>query len=149
MPRLVLFAACEKAFVDQQTNVLSLMSLLQDINVQIPPGTIVASNAAIPMHWAVVSMFQPTPEDKGKTYEHRTTLIDNAGAMKLETPISPFELKTDPHRIIGQINGMPIGSEGAHEVNCLIREKGASDWKEIASYPIAVKWVAVVNPTIH
>ncbi len=149
MPRLVLFAACEEAFVDQQTNVLSLMSCLQDINVQIPPGTVVASNAAVPMQWAIVSLFHPTPEDKGKVYEQRSALIDNLGATKLETPVLPFELKAAPHRIIGQINGMPIGSAGPHEIKCLIREKGTTEWNEVGSYPIAVKWVAVVNPTVH
>ncbi len=149
MPRLVLFAACEKALIDQQTNVISLMSLLQVINVQIPPGTVVPSNAAIPMQWATVSIFQPTPDDKDKTYEHRTTLVNNTGVTQLESPISPFELKSEFHRVIGQINGMPIGSAGPHQLKCLIREKGAADWTEVGNYPIAMKWVSVVSPTIH
>jgi len=149
MPKLVLFAACEKALIDQQTNVVSLMSLLENINVQIPVGADVASNATIPMSWAAATILQPLPEDVGKTFEQRTVFVNNIGVTRLESPIAPFTFKSDLHRIVSNIMGMPIGSAGSHLVKCLLREKGANDWTEMGTYPIQVKWVSVVPPTIH
>ena len=45
MPKLLLFAACEKTIIDQQTGVVSLLSLLQNINVPMIPGAPVPANA--------------------------------------------------------------------------------------------------------
>jgi hypothetical protein len=146
MPKLVLFAACEKAIVDQQTNVFSLLSLLENVNVQLIPGAVLPPNAIVPMSWAAVSIFERTPNDDGKTFEQRTAVFDSAGALVIQTPISPFEFKRDSdfHRIINNINGMPVGNAGRVSVKCYLRAKGG-EWEEIATYPIYIKWQSTVN----
>jgi hypothetical protein len=149
MPKLVLFAACEKAIVDQTTNVVSLMGLLQDVNLQLPPETVVPSNLMIPMQWTVVSIWQRVLEDKGKTFEQRSQFIDNSGQLKLETPIAAFELKEEFHRVFSQVGAMSVGTAGAHQVKCMLRERGAPDWKETAAYPINIKWLSTPSPTVH
>lgn len=150
MPRLVLFAVCEKAVIDQQTNVVSLLSLLENINVQIPAGSIVPANAAIPITWATATILQLLPEDTGKTFEQRTAFVNNVGMTQIETPIAPFQFKPAAifHRIVSTIVGMPIGSAGLQSVKCLLREKGTTNWTEIGSYPIQINWTSVVPPTI-
>jgi hypothetical protein len=149
MPRLVLFAACEKAIVDQTTNVISLMSLLQDINVQIPPGVTPPSNAAIPMPWTIVSVWHQTPDDQNKTFEQRSTLVTHSGVTQMETPIAVFEMKTDSHRIFNQVLGLQIGLAGSRLVKCFLREKGAPNWTEVGTYPFSVKWVSTVRPVVQ
>jgi hypothetical protein len=148
MPRLVLFAACEKAIVDQTTNVISLMSLLQDINVQLPPGVVPPSNAAIPMNWMIVSVWQQLPEDKGKLFEQRSTLVNHSGVTQMETPVAAFEIKTEFHRVFNQVMGLQIGEAGSRLVKCFLREKG-KDWTEMGTYPISVKWVSTAPRIIQ
>jgi hypothetical protein len=150
MPRLLLFAACEKVIIDQQTNVLSLMSLLQDINVQIPPGApLPPSNAIIPMQWTTVSIFLPESEDSGKQFEQRVTLVSSSNVQLLQSPAAPFAL-TGPHRIISQVNGMPIGNAGLLTLKCHLREQGANVWQEIGDgYPINVKWLSSPSTIVH
>ncbi len=149
MPRLVLFAACEKAIIEQNTQVLSLMSLLQDINVQIRPDTVVDPKAAIPIQWVVVSIWQIVQQDQGKAFEQRTQLVTSAEVLKLETPIAPLKLQDKFHRIMNQINGLPIATAGAHRLRCLLREQGATEWTEVGSYPININWQTETNPIIH
>jgi hypothetical protein len=148
MPKLVLYAACEKIIIDQN-NLISLMSLLQDINVQVRPGIIVPVAASAPMQWTIVSIWQQQTEDQGKTFEQRSGFVSNSGQTLLETPIAVFELKTPIHRIVSQIVGMPVGIEGKHSIMGWLREKGATEWTEVGSYPIEIKWVSSLTPPIH
>jgi hypothetical protein len=149
MPRLVLFAACEKAIIDQNTNVLSLMSLLQDINVQLPPGITPPPNTAIPMSWTIVSVWQQAPADQGKTFEQRCTLVTQSGATLMETPVAGFETKTEFHRVINQVMGLHINPVGSRLVKCFMREKSSAHWAETGTYPISIKWVTTGQPVIH
>ena len=141
MPRLLLFAGCEKAIVDQRTNVVSLMSLVHEINVQIPPGAPPPpSSAIIPMQWTIVSIFLAEPGDGGKQFESRATLTKLDGTELFTTPVSLFTIQ-DQHRIFSQVNGMPIGNAGPLLVKCYLRESGVNEWREIAKgYPIVIKW---------
>jgi hypothetical protein len=140
MPRLVIFAACEKAIIDQSTNVASLMSLLQEINVEVPPGESVPSDAKIPMTWSIAAILKALPEDRNKRFEQRSVMTNDNGQTLLETPIVAFDMAADFHRILSQIHGMYIGSAGTYEIKCLLRETGTSEWNEVARYPIVIKW---------
>ena len=144
MPRLLLFAACEKVIVDQQTNVISLMSLLQDVNVQIPPGAPPPPlNAIIPINWTIVSIFLPESTDGGKQFEQRAALVNAANVPLLQTPVAPFTFAGGPHRVLNQVNGMPIGYAGSLKVVCYLREKGNNVWQQIGEgYPIDIKWLS-------
>lgn len=66
----------------------------------------------------------------------------------METPIAEFQMTGDFHRIISQVAGFPVDTNGIHLVKCLFRERGAADWIEVASYPINLKWVTG-NPVVH
>jgi hypothetical protein len=147
MPKLLLLAACEKAIVEQQTNAVSMISLLQDVYVQLTPGATPPREAIIPMAWAVVSIFQRQPDDGGKSFEHQTIVANSAGRALLQTAISLFDLRAEFHRIVNHINGMPIGFAGPLAIKCCLREKGAPDWREIAAYPININWQPLVSPT--
>src|ERR1700728_1663886 len=127
MPNLLLFAACEKVVIDQLRSVISLLSLLQNINVEMPAGSGPPSKV-IAMQWNTVSIFEMAPEDAGKTFEQHVALINDAGASVLQTPVALFEHKDGQHRIINQINGMPIGIAGSLTLKCYFREKDAAKW---------------------
>jgi hypothetical protein len=140
MPKLLLFAACEQVITDV-TNTLSLMKLLQEITVNLPAGVpSPPGNAGSPMQWSVVSIFAQQPGDSTKRFEHYVTLTTSGGQILVQTPISLFELKTDQHRIIGQVMGFPIGYADTLQLKCFLREKGNTNWNECGSYPIKVIW---------
>jgi hypothetical protein len=148
MPKLLVFAACENVVVDQN-NIVSLHSLLENINVQVPPGFIAPPNAGTPIRWFIFSLWQRESSDQGKTFEQRSALVTADGIVVLETPIAVFEIKAPQHRIISQVMGMPISKVGGHLVKTFIREKGDGAWTEAGSYPITINWVDTLTPVVH
>ncbi len=146
MPKLLLFAPCEKVIVDQN-NVLSIVSVLQEVTVTLPTSASPPSDANAPMQWAILAFFQKEPGDDGKTFEQRSALVAHNGSVLLETPVAAFEFKLPHHRVVHQIAGMPIGNAGKHAVKTWLREKGAAQWKEIGEFPLEIKWAQ--PPTLH
>jgi len=142
MPRLLFFVACEKVIVDQRTNVISLMSLLDDVNVQIPPNAPPPpSGAVIPMQWTIVSTFLAEPGDTGKQFEQRSALVNSNETPLVQTPVALFSMTGAQHRIISQINGMPVGTAARLTLRCYFREKGTNVWQTKGEgYPINIKW---------
>lgn len=149
MPKLLLFAACQKAIVEQQTNVLSLLSLIQHINVQVPVGATVPENAAIPMDWVAVSIWEQEHQDRGKTFEQRCLLVTGDNRVRLETLPAVFEFKDQQHRVLNQIAGLPIGTAGRHSLKCQIREQGQADWIDSGTYPITIHWQTQNTSLVH
>src|SRR6266536_5914459 len=79
MPKLLVFAACEKVLIDQQNNV-SLISVLQEAKVGMPdsakekltPGAKVMAA----MKWDALTLWVKTDD---KPYEQRVALFDPSG----------------------------------------------------------------------
>ncbi len=139
MPRLLFLAACEQAIVDLN-NTISLMKLIDEITVQVPADITPSPNAGSPMQWTIVALFEREPGDQNKRFEQYSAFISSSGDILFQSPITVIELKTPKHRIITQVNGMPVGRVGTHRVRCFIREKGSTVWAECGSYPITVQW---------
>lgn len=146
MAKLLLLAACEQAIVDLN-NTVSLMKLIGELDVQVPAGVTLPRNAGSPMQWAIVAIFEQESSDQSKKFEQYFALISSSGDILFQSPIAPFELKTEQHRIAVQVNGIPVGHVGKHYVKCYIREKGNTVWSECGSYPIRVKWVSSLIAT--
>ena len=76
MPRLLMFAPCQKAIIDQQDQSISMISILTGIKAQPLPddqnrATPVPPNAAAPFKWAAVSVWLRQPDDGDRTFEQR------------------------------------------------------------------------------
>ena len=146
MPRLLLFAACEQVITDLN-NTVSLMKLLQDITAHVPAGMTPPPNAGSPMQWAILSVFEREPADRGKAFEQYAAFVSSSNDILFQTPITLFEMKTDQYRITNNVSGMPIGRVGKHYVRCYVREKGATVWQELGRYPVAIQWATSLVAT--
>lgn len=142
MPKVLLFAACEKVIIDQETNVISLLSLVQDINVQTPPGvTSPPPNAIVPMQWSIVTIFLAEATDGGKKFEQRAVLFSPADAPVMQSAVALFEMTKQQHRIVSQVVGMPVGSSGTLFLRCFLREQGTNNWDHVGvDYPINIMY---------
>jgi hypothetical protein len=142
LPRLLLFAACEKVIIDQDNNV-SLMTLVQDLRVEIPEPVEVKSGEGLPvaaMRWAAFSMWLRTEEDD-REYEQRVALIDPTGKPTGIEAKSSFKFgdKTTM-RNISVVLGFPVHESGRYVLKLWMREKGQTEAAEpTAEYPINLK----------
>ena len=142
MPKLMMFAACEKVLIDQDGSV-SLVCLLAELKAEMPePATKAIPKPAAAMRWAAFSMWLKTEtEDDEKEYEQRIALIDPSGEATGIQATTPFKFgdKTIMRNIV-TILGFPIHASGRYVLRLWMQEKGhAESVDPIAEYPIGVR----------
>lgn len=135
MPKLLLFAPCDRIIVDEATKTLSLISILEQVEAPPIPG---AENVAAALTWYAVAVWQKVPEDGGKTFEQRTYLVQPDGKRILEG-LSPFRMTERTHRVFARTHGFPISQTGDYLLTLTVREKDSGEeWITVAEYPIKV-----------
>jgi hypothetical protein len=131
LPRLLLFAACEKVLIDQDNNA-SLISLIQDLKVEIPETVDLPTSSAgglpvVAMRWTALAMWLRTETDTDKEYEQRIDLIDPTGrttGRASRTTFSFPEGKTTA-RNISVVLGFPVHASGRFLLRLWMRERDA------------------------
>jgi hypothetical protein len=136
MPKLLLFAPCEKVLVDEASKAISLIVILQEVHYKLPPGTTLPPNAAIPMNWSVISLWQQEqPADFGVEFEQRLVVENSAGATVMANE-SKWTFAADRnHRIVANVPVIPLGSRKL-TLKLLYRVAGSRDWLPAAEFPI-------------
>src|SRR5437868_6596097 len=115
MPKLLLFLPCEKAIVNEQDNNLSVIEILDTVTVTVPGDFEVPQEAVAPLQWAIVTVWQITPEVSEKQYEQRTCVIHPDGQEILEA-IGPIAVLQGKQRTIVRLTNYPVGQEGEYAV---------------------------------
>jgi hypothetical protein len=134
MPKLLIFAPCEKVIVAQD-NTLSMVTILEELKVQVPKDKPVPPNASFPMKWAVLTMWQRQEGEEDKEFEEKCDLLSEEG-KNLITATSNFKFAKRFHRVLIQMIGFPL-QPGQCKIKIYLRETVAtSEWKEIAEYPL-------------
>lgn len=147
MPRLILFAPCERVIIEQGANTLSMISILQDLSASIKAGTPPDPKAVAPQRWYALAMWRKEPSDDGKRFEQRTALIAPGGEPKIEA-FSEFEMQKRTHRVIVQIDGFPVFPPGDYTLTAELREVGRKQWVPAGSFPVTVIHTQVVDPQL-
>jgi hypothetical protein len=131
MPNLILFAACENLIISRE-NKVSLISLLENINIGLPPNQVIPPNASLPFNWFALTVWEKIPSDANKEFETQV----EAGPLK--SNIARFRIPTPLHRVAAQIVGFPI-QLGQMRLKAYLREVGSSDWAVVGQYPLNVQ----------
>lgn len=135
MPKLLMFAPCEKVLIDQQNNI-SLIALLQEVSVEVPEpplGTMAA------LKWDAFSLWLKTPDDAGRSYEQRVALFDPSGhptGIEGSAPLNFGDKLT--LRNIATVFGFPISATGRYLLKLWLYEKGQPPKEHISEFPILV-----------
>jgi hypothetical protein len=140
LPKLLLFAPCERVIVDKQDNSTSLISLIEGLSVVMPNTEKIPPDAGSPMQWHIVTLWLREPGDETKRYEQTCELVMPDGKISVPARTS-FRLERRAHRITVRIRGFPISrTPGDCVLRLSLREDvEGSEWREIATYPINVK----------
>lgn len=133
MPKLLLFAPCERVLVDQQSNGVTLIALLQEVHYKVPPGAPLPPNFGLPLSWSVLSLWQEETVDSGIQFEQKLVLENAAGITSIEN-VTQWQFTASSHRIISNIMGLPVSRR--LNLHLFYRIAGALDWVEVATYPI-------------
>jgi hypothetical protein len=139
MPKLLLFVPCEKVIIAQDSNTLSLITILQELTINVPPDVQIPENAQVPMNWCALSLWHQQSGDEEKSYEQRVELCGPEGKV-LTSATSQMKISSASHRVIAFFTGFPVGQFGQHTLKLYLREdKEGEERKEVASFPLTVK----------
>ena len=142
MPKLLIFAPCEKVIIDQN-NVISIITVLQELRIELPapPPEVDGKTPVVPIKWDVVTLWTKTDADAPETvYQTRFALIDPMGAALEGLDGSAefsFADKTY-YRVVTTVLGFPIRHDGRYVVRLWIHKKGEAEGDPVAEFPIAL-----------
>ncbi len=137
MPRLLLFAPCQLGIIDSATSVLSIINLIEAVNLGQLPG-------ALP-EISIVSIWRRYDEELDASMVQKVVLLDSDRQVLISIE-TPFLFERMGHRIINRIGSLPITRAGAHEFQLFVKRQG-SDYPSApsASYPLLVQQVPQVR----
>ena len=139
MPRLLLFAPCQQALIDQNSNV-SLVGILSSLQATIDESQ-VPEGAALPLRWDFFVLWAQTADDEGKEYEQLCELV--GPDKKFPLPSTTFPMDKRFRRVVTTVIGFPLLGNGEYVLRLLLREKAEGvEPREVATFPIVVKIAA-------
>jgi hypothetical protein len=89
MPTLLLFAPCEKVILDAD-GLVSLITIIEKLQVVIPTGIQLAHNTAIPMRWQLIAMWIVDNDEMG-LYEQMADVAIEDGSIAMHTEPKTLE----------------------------------------------------------
>jgi len=137
MPQLLIFAPCEKVLIDQATNSVSLVGVLQEVHYKVQQGQPTPpQNASLPINWTVLSLWQEELSDAGIDYEQKILLEDDAGTRLFENIASWRFTTGSSHRILANVTGLPISRRLS--LHLFYRVAITGNWTRVTSFPIVM-----------
>lgn len=125
MPKLYVFAVCDKVILDAR-GTASLISLFNEVHAILQPGTDIPPNAVAPKEWAVYVSWEQEPADAGKEYEQILQIISPDGSVFQQLKFK-FTFASDKthQQNTGNVLGFPIGREGTYTVKMWLEHNNA------------------------
>lgn len=148
MPRLLLFAPCERVILGQGDNSASLIVVIQEMQFHgvLKKGEELPKDAAAVARFVIFSQWHKSVEDEGKTFEQRIVLSIQNEEPILES-VAEFRMTDRLHRMMANVPMLPFIKQGEYSLKLFVREKGERDWgKALADYPITVSHVLQFQP---
>jgi hypothetical protein len=137
LPRLLLFAPCQKGIIDKNESTVSMISLINGVTVA-RLGEEIDENAVLPYSWCAVSAWFKEAEDEGANFEDLVELVSPDGNVLVRSMI-PFTLPARIHQNLHNSFGFPAGRAGIYTLRLSIRRvPNENGWSVVSEYPIEV-----------
>lgn len=142
MPKLLVFAACEKVIISQDENNPTLIALLTELRGEYEvndPTTELPANAMYPRQWAFFALWRTEASDEGRTFEQRVRLTSPSNKTLVDSHVV-LRFSGTTHRVVGNLSGIPIGEPGEWVLQLFLSESGqaAPPSEPLAVYPITI-----------
>jgi hypothetical protein len=152
--KFLVLCACEKVIIDKN-GAHSLINIMQNAELQNVPqsganasammqASELPSNAVLPQLWFVFSIWQPSSDEVGKTFQQMHQIFWPDGTKFMD---GPLEFKPDEsyqQNSFGVL-GFPVGQPGPVRIVTWVEDRGRPI-TETHEYFIRVKHAAPVSP---
>jgi hypothetical protein len=142
LPRLLLFAPCERVLIDRFSNAASLIGVVQDLRFDLPVPERIPRSAKFAFPWQLFALWLREPEDEGKRFEQLCELVLPDGEVAMQARAT-FSLDKRTHRQIMAVPGFAPAKpwDGECRLRLSVREDAeGSHWHSVAEYPILLQF---------
>jgi hypothetical protein len=152
MPKLLVFAPCEKVIISQDENNPTLIAILSSLTLEGEEAAITEAlkatesdkPALVPIRWSVFALWAKEPADGTREFTQtidlespaRNIILTNRGTFAFAEGI-------DTHRLLLNLPGFPIRERGVYILRLSL------DGAAIAEYPIELKLTKPEPTTAH
>ncbi len=146
MPKLLLFAPCEKVAFGQD-NSACLLGILQGFELSIKSDATEKkteeSNAEsvgeirVPVRWVIFTMWRLDKDERGKMFEQSCQLITPSGKISFDQVLEFGQEPKEFQRNTMSIFGFPVVEEGEYTLKLWIAESGKQRGEQ-ATYPLTI-----------
>lgn len=127
---------CRKAVIDAETNIVSLLEIIEELRIPTPPPE-AAIPFAIPIELSVMGYWEREAGD-GEGYEGRLLLIGPNGEVLGEGGAALDFHGRDRLRTRTNFVGFPVAGQGRYLIRCESRPSAAEPWTVERTAPILV-----------
>ena len=138
MPKLQVFAPCEKVIISQDENNPTLIAILSSISLQTDAETLnhaleAGPDGAIamaPLRWAIFSMWQREDSDGSQEFTQTVEVESPSGKIILSNRSAfTFSADANNHRITLQLPGFPVRESGPYIIRTSLDGKHITDYR--------------------
>lgn len=139
MPKLLLFAPCEKVIVAND-NTISLLTIFEEMQINIPLAEEekLPVNAQIPLKWFIFCLWQ-AEADEQKTIFEQLVEVTLPGDKAITGETTKIEFEKPHHRVITQLLVFPVTPSGLATISVKLRALPNENWDPIATYPLLIQ----------
>jgi hypothetical protein len=127
---------CETALIDQDSKLISLINILEQITIPEEPGP----DKALPIVVNLVSTWVRSDLSVPGKGQSRINFVSPSGNT-LQSLLNDVDLTNyERLRAKGQFRGLKLPEEGQYHFNVEFREDDQHDWSKVASVPFKVNF---------
>jgi hypothetical protein len=131
---------CKRAITDGETNIVSLIDVIEEISIASNPPIPADKWSAIPFEVVVISLLERSNQDVLEQCELKVEIVSPSGETHPNRMFASIDLtKTLRVRRLFRINGLPLYGFGAHRFVVSMRKSDDDPWSRVAELPLDYK----------
>lgn len=143
MIRHIWTVICSKSVIDQDTNSISLLEVLEQLNISGPKLPKKKDKVVtIPLNFEVVTLWSRVSDDQPCRGNARIILFAPSGKkikeFKHNVDLTTYKRFRNRVKIIG----FPFPESGIYNFQIQIKEEKDSNWKEVANIPLQLELIS-------
>jgi hypothetical protein len=144
MPKLAVFAACNKILIDKDSESPSLIGVFSAIKAARQGGTAIPENAVSPQEWAIFTMWRSEEGEVGTIFTQQVRIIAPNG-VEYGKATDDFGFTGPSHTLRIGVAGMPVGKEGELLISLWLEKQGQRIAPHEYTYSVNIAHKAVKN----
>lgn len=142
MTKHIWAVVCKRSIVDAETNNVSLIDVLEEVSVSLPPATkinkVKKGYGIVPMNFEVVSMWIRESSEEKSVGRSRIAICDPSGRIVQSTEIDVDLREYQRMRTRQRFSGLPVRGEGNYWLCVELKDEGKDKWIEVDRVPLQV-----------